>query len=188
MRGLVRTPPPRAGDSARGSLARRIANTPEDQHQQLILELVRSEIAIVLGHATPQAIEPQRAFNELGFDSLAAVELRNRLNVTTGLQLPATLIFDYPSPAGLAEYLLGELARDQAGLGSGSSVDAQLDKLEAAVSSIAADDGERIRVTQRLQTVLSKLAAQERTAEDDDLAAATADEVFALMDKELGTF
>ncbi len=188
LRGLVRTPPPRASDSARGSLARRIANTPEDQHQQLILELVRSEIAIVLGHATPQAIEPQRAFNELGFDSLAAVELRNRLNVTTGLQLPATLIFDYPSPAGLAEYLLGELARDQAGLGSGSSVDAQLDKLKLAVSSIAADDGERIRVTQRLQTVLSKLAAQERTAEDDDLAAATADEVFALMDKELGTF
>ena len=85
----------------------------------------------MLGHATPQAIEPQRAFNELGFDSLAAVELRNRLNVTTGLQLPATLIFDYPSPAGLAEYLLGELARDQAGLGSGSSVDAQLDKLRA---------------------------------------------------------
>ncbi len=110
LRGLIRAPARRASDNAKGSLARRLADVPEDKHRQLIIELVRSEIAIVLGHASPQAVEVQRAFNELGFDSLAAVELRNRLNIATGLRLPATLIFDYPTPPQLAEYLLGKLA------------------------------------------------------------------------------
>ena len=70
--------------------------------------MVRGQVAGVLGHDSPQGIEPDRAFQELGFDSLAAVELRNRLDATAGIRLAATVVFDYPSAAALAEHLLSQ--------------------------------------------------------------------------------
>jgi acyl transferase domain-containing protein len=111
LRGLVRAPSRRAGEGT-GSFARRLAATPETERNGVALEVVLSEIATVLGHTSPTAIEEQRAFNELGFDSLAGLELRNRLNKTTGLTLPATLVFDYPTPVALAAFLLGEVGGD----------------------------------------------------------------------------
>ncbi len=108
LRGLVRAPARRAGEG--GSLAARLAGVPEGEREGVVLELVRAEVAVVLGHATPSAIDVQRAFKELGFDSLAAVELRNRLKVASGLRLPATLVFDHPSPAALVKHLLGLLS------------------------------------------------------------------------------
>ena len=107
LRGLVRVPSRRAVDG--GSLARKLAGISEEEKEATVLEAVRSEVAVVLGHSSPEAVEPDKAFKELGFDSLAAVELRNRLSAVTGLRLPATLVFDYPTTTAVAGYLLGEV-------------------------------------------------------------------------------
>ncbi|HXB66186.1 MAG TPA: type I polyketide synthase, partial [Solirubrobacteraceae bacterium] len=104
---------PAAVRAASSSLARRLAGMSEVERQDVVLEMVLAEIATALGHASPAAVGRQQAFSELGLDSLSALELRNRLNDTTGLRLPATLIFDYPTPEALAEYLLAEVSGTQ---------------------------------------------------------------------------
>jgi acyl transferase domain-containing protein/acyl carrier protein len=110
LRGLVRVK--RGSSSAHGSWARRLAACVEEERMDVLLELVRTEIASVLGHSSIEAVEAGRAFAELGFDSLSAVELRNRLDTLTGLRLAATVVLDHPSAAELAEYLLEEFERN----------------------------------------------------------------------------
>ncbi|WP_277682413.1 type I polyketide synthase, partial [Saccharomonospora azurea] len=113
---LVRVPARRAtntGTSAAtptgGSLADRLRALPAEERQSVLTDLVRGAVATVLGHTSPDAVEMTQAFADLGFDSLTAVELRNGLNGVTGLKLPATLIFDYPTPLVLTRHLLDEL-------------------------------------------------------------------------------
>ena len=99
-----------AASKSKSALAHRIHGLPQAEQHAVLLDLVRSHIATVLGNTTPEAIDPDKAFQELGFDSLTAVEMRNRLKATTGLALSPTLIFDYPTPNGLATYIRSELA------------------------------------------------------------------------------
>ncbi|MGC1853745.1 MAG: SDR family NAD(P)-dependent oxidoreductase, partial [Solirubrobacterales bacterium] len=106
LRHLVRVPV--SQETQRGSLARLLAEIPPPEHPGLVLDLVRSHAAAVLGHASAQEVDPGRAFQEMGLDSLGAVELRNRLNGATGLDVGATAVFDYPSSTSLAEHLLAE--------------------------------------------------------------------------------
>ncbi|WP_430790176.1 SDR family NAD(P)-dependent oxidoreductase [Actinoplanes sp. G11-F43] len=113
LRGLVRPSTRRtAGTRAGGGapdLAQRIAGQSETEQAHTVLGVVRARIAGVLGHDDVTAVDPRRAFSELGFDSLAAVELRTALGSATGLRLTSTLIFDHPTPQALATHLLGRL-------------------------------------------------------------------------------
>ena len=99
-----------AASKSKSALAQRIHGLAEAEQDAVLLDLVRSHIATVLGNTTPEAIDPDKAFQELGFDSLTAVEMRNRLKAATGLALSPTLIFDYPTPSRLASYFRTELA------------------------------------------------------------------------------
>jgi polyketide synthase 12 len=98
-----------AAAKSKSALLQRLEGLPEDEQHAVLLDLVRSHIATVLGSSTPEAIDPDKAFQELGFDSLTAVEMRNRLKAATGLPLSPTLIFDYPNSAALAGYFRQEL-------------------------------------------------------------------------------
>ncbi|MFB7919339.1 type I polyketide synthase, partial [Streptomyces sp. NPDC056061] len=117
FRGLVRVPPRRAAQGAAtapsGALGRQLAGISEAEADRIVQDLVRVHVAAVLGYTGPEEVDPQRAFSEVGFDSLTAVELRNRLGAATGVRLPATLIFDYPTPAALARYLCDEARGDR---------------------------------------------------------------------------
>ncbi|MEU8206873.1 type I polyketide synthase [Streptosporangium sp. NPDC049046] len=112
MRGLVRAGRRLAVSTSAGGdseLLRRLAGLDEAEQVRLVVEVVRAQAAVVLGHDSGEAVQPGREFRELGFDSLTAVDLRNRLNVATGLRLPTTMVFDYPTPAALARFLVSEL-------------------------------------------------------------------------------
>ncbi|MEC3917833.1 SDR family NAD(P)-dependent oxidoreductase [Nocardia sp. CDC160] len=131
LRGLVRTTARRsAGGLAADdpNLARRLGGMAEAQRRQTLLELVTGHTATVLGHTGSGAVEPDRAFGDMGFDSLTAVELRNRLAADTGLRLPATLVFDHPTPRALADFLGTEL------------LGAAPENAVAAPASVAADE------------------------------------------------
>ncbi|MFH8371872.1 type I polyketide synthase, partial [Streptomyces sp. NPDC018031] len=122
LRGLVRTArraEPGSGGSTPGGTAavpwsQRIVRIPADEREQALLDLVRGHVATVLGHGTPHAVDADTGFLEQGLDSLMAVELRNRLTAELDLRLPATLVFDYPSPLALARHALAELLPDPA--------------------------------------------------------------------------
>src|SRR5260221_7616546 len=103
LSGLIRAPKRRS--AASGSLAAKLATLPEAEHEGFVLDLVSRGVAAVLGHTSSPEVEPDRAFQALAFDSLAAVELRNRLSPIPGGRLAATVVFDYPSSVALADHL-----------------------------------------------------------------------------------
>ncbi|GAA3868587.1 hypothetical protein GCM10022243_37780 [Saccharothrix violaceirubra] len=153
---------------------------------KVVLDLVRTEAAAVLGFPDAASVPADRPFQELGFDSLTAVDLRNRLGAATGVPLPATAVFDHPTSNGLAAFVLGVVA--PAGK---SPVLAELDNLEAALADAARqhDDKEHAEIAARLRTLLVRLTGVPDEPDDepsDVIASATADEIFDFIDNQLG--
>ncbi len=184
LRGLVRAPLRHAANSAR-PWADRLSGLRAAEQEALLLDVVCGHLAILLGHRSAVAVEAERGFLDLGMSSLTGVELRNRLNAETGLRLPTTLIFDHPTPISLARHMRTVLSPDgaQAAL---PPVFAELDDLETAVAESALDADARAHLVTRLKTLQWKLDAVEQAAPDTDLVASTDDEIFEVINKELG--
>ncbi|MFI9605538.1 SDR family NAD(P)-dependent oxidoreductase, partial [Streptomyces sp. NPDC052043] len=185
LRDLVPVPAgPAASAEAEVPATDRILALPADQRDQVLLDLVRASVASILGHASPESVDPLQAFKEIGFDSLTAVQLRNRLNAATGLRLPATLVFDHPTPAALVAHLGTELLPP-----AGTPADrllAKLTELEDALPEEATDQEVRDLVTARLEAVLARWRRPAATEPAERLREASTDEIFAFIDNELG--
>ncbi|MFF5256852.1 SDR family NAD(P)-dependent oxidoreductase [Streptomyces leeuwenhoekii] len=179
---------PAAVSSGEG-FAERLGRMGAEERARFLLELVRAQAAAVLGHASGEAVDGDSAFKDIGFDSLTGVELRNRLTAATGLTLPATLVFDHPTPSALADEMLGRLA--PSGAPAGASVLTAISDLETVLLGLAPDDERREDVGERLRELLEtwQAAAPDSAgsgAPAGDVGAATDDELFDLLDKELG--
>ncbi|NKY87121.1 type I polyketide synthase [Nocardia veterana] len=150
----------KAASGAAAAFRARVAGIPEAERVGMLLELVRGQVATILGHANPNAIQADRAFNDLGFDSVTAVEFRNALKAATGLPLPATLVFDYPTAQALAEHLADSLTER----GSGDSPDLPEDDIRRALQTIPLT---RLREAGLLEALLQLAQGQDRTDDTD---------------------
>ncbi len=179
---LELTGPVRAPERTGASLTQRLTALNETGRTALLLDLVRSHSAAVLGHAVAEAVGVETGFLDMGFDSLTAIELRNRLKLATELRLPTTLLFDYPTPGALAGYLHGRLA---SGDPAEPPMFAEIDRLESGLSEFSEDS--RARLAERLQGLLSKLTVTPEPMDGiaEQMETATDDEMFELLDRTL---
>ncbi|UFR07244.1 acyl carrier protein [Streptomyces sp. Go40/10] len=167
------------------ALVARITALPAPERAPALLDVVRGQVADVLGHRGSEAVAAGRGFKELGFDSLTAVELRNRLGAATGLRLPTTIVFDHPNPAALADHLLGALLPSGSDEASADRIIADLARVESALGALPAEGADRARVAAHLRELAARWDADatgeapERTALDG----VTADELFDLIDR-----
>ncbi|MGK5520146.1 SDR family NAD(P)-dependent oxidoreductase [Micromonospora sp. URMC 107] len=194
LRGLVRARRRVVDGGGDGgpSFAQRLAGTPEAERGRLVEDLVKAQVVEVLGYPPATVVPSGQTFTGLGFDSLTAVELRNRLTAVTGIRLPASLIFDCPTPAALADFLLADAAPPA----PASSLLAELDRLEAAFAAtgpeelerLAGDDETRTAVAVRLRALVTRWSdATDRPADvSQALDEASDDELFDFIDQKFG--
>ncbi|WP_253780929.1 SDR family NAD(P)-dependent oxidoreductase [Goodfellowiella coeruleoviolacea] len=186
LRSLVRSGPRRAASvvpttvDGRDALLARLTGVSVAEQRRLLAELVRKEAAAVLGHPSPEAVDLAGAFREQGVDSLGGVELRNRITAATGVRLQPTAVFDHPTPYDLADHLRAQLVP----AASPTAVLDELERLEPLLLDLAADSEESRIAVARLQTLVAKLDPRGGLAED--LAEATADTIYDLIDRDLG--
>ncbi|MFJ8255626.1 type I polyketide synthase, partial [Streptomyces sp. NPDC094466] len=192
LRGLVRAgrKAARAGAGDSRGLARKLVTLSRAEREALLLGLVQGQVATVLGHSGADQVRAETAFKDAGFDSLTSVELRNRLREATGLNLPATAVFDYPSPLALARYLWDRLAPGDQDTPTPHPLLAELSRLEALLAGTVADEASRAQVGTRLQGLLTTWSTAAVTAQGDeaglDFESASDDELFELIDTEFG--
>ncbi|MEV7358834.1 SDR family NAD(P)-dependent oxidoreductase [Kitasatospora sp. NPDC091276] len=204
LRGLVRVPVRRGsvagadgGAGGGAEFVRRLSELPGAERREALLEAVRRQVAAVLGHTEASGVDPQRAFQDLGLDSLTAVELRNRLGGLVRLRLPATLVFDHPTVAELADHLFERLGLEPEPTTGAAVLLAELDRLEQAFGTTEVDGSDEAlsdQVAARLEVLRSKwLAARSAAAAGGlpgtgafDFESASDDEMFDLLDNELG--
>jgi acyl transferase domain-containing protein/acyl-CoA synthetase (AMP-forming)/AMP-acid ligase II/acyl carrier protein len=177
---------PEISDDQDTGLANRLAELSEPDRERTLLDLMRSEVATVLGHSASGLVSVDKSFREQGFDSMTAVELRNRLRAVSGLELPSALVYDYPTPRAVAGYLLANLVTQApSALGSPAG---ELDRFEAALSAAGETDGQELEA--RLEKILSGLrsaaaAAATGRSSEDDIRTAPVDELLSIIDEEL---
>ncbi|MGY0055282.1 SDR family NAD(P)-dependent oxidoreductase [Streptomyces sp. LZ34] len=189
----------RPAPTADTGLVRRLRTAAPDERDRLLLDLVRTQIAAVLGYPDPARIAPDRGVMDLGLDSLTAVELRNRLAAATGERVPVTVLFNHSTPKALAAHLATRLAPASPEPRE-PDVAGELDRLVASLSRLASDGAERATVRRRLESLLAGWNAAEQRAGTEQpgtgqtggdsvaerLENATADEVLAFLKDEFG--
>ncbi len=180
-----------AGESgsapAGGVLGERLRAAPRHDRLRIVLELVRAEVARVLGHESVAEVDSRRAFKNMGFESLTAVELRNRLQVATGLSIPATLVFDHPTPDAVAKHILAGFSTGE--IEAEVSIEDELTKLESALAGVG-DGAKRRRAAERLQALVASLDDRRASAPQGEQAtmlqriqSASDEEMFELIDR-----
>ncbi len=166
------------------SLARDLVGLEPAEQHGLLLELVHKHIAVTLGHGVGWRLDSSRPFQALGFDSLTAVELRNRLDLVTGIRLPSTLVFDHPTPDVLAEFLRSRLL-DEIVTGPESAL-AEIDRFETVLRAATFDHVGRGAVQARLRELVRTYSVEADADQAVPLTEASASEVIDFINGQLG--
>jgi acyl carrier protein len=170
-------------------IVERLAEVSEAEQRRMLVRLVRIQVAAALGRSSAEAVDVDRGFRDQGFDSLTAIDLRNRLSAEISLPLPTTAIFDYPTPAALAEHLHAELLPTMGAAGTADAVLAEIDRLAAALATASWDERTREAADDRLRAMVANWDAAGRTGTAplaDGLSGASDDELIDFIGKELG--